>query len=63
MKKTGLIFVVFALLVYCAFAGQSPGVGDNAPEFNLVDGYGNEIKLGDFKGKKNIVLVFYSRHG
>ncbi len=63
MKKIGLILVVFAFLVYFPSAGQSQVVGDNAPESNLVDGFGNEIKLGDFKGKKNVVLVFYSSHG
>jgi peroxiredoxin len=63
MKKIGLILLIFAFLINGASAGQSPVVGDNAPESNLVDGFGNEIRLGDFKGKKNVVLVFYSEHG
>jgi peroxiredoxin len=63
MKKIGLILLVFAFLINGASAGQSPGEGDISPEFNLVDGSGNEIRLGDFKGKKNVVLVFYSRNG
>jgi peroxiredoxin len=66
MKKIGLILVVFAFLVYFASAGQSqevsPEVGDNAPDFSLVDASGNEIRLDDFKGKKNVVLVFYAQH-
>ena len=66
MKKIGLILVVFAFLVYFASAGQSqevsPEVGDNAPDFSLVDASGNEIRLSDFKGKKNVVLVFYADH-
>jgi len=66
MKKIGLILVAFTFLVYCASDGQSqevsPKVGDNAPDFSLVDDSGNEIRLGDFKGKKNVVLVFYSQH-
>ena len=41
-------------------AGQSPEIGDSAPDFSLVDVSGNEIRLGDFKGKKNVVLVFYA---
>ena len=66
MKKIGLILLVVAFLVYCASAGQSqevsPKVGDNAPDFSLVDASGNEIRLSDFKGKKNVVLVFYADH-
>ena len=60
MKKIGLILVVFAFLIIGASAGQSPEVGDSAPGFSLVDVSGNEIRLGDFKGKKNVVLVFYA---
>ena len=62
MKKIGLVLVLFAFLVYCPSAGQSQEVGDNAPDFSLVDASGKEIKLGNFKGEKNVVLVFYSEH-
>jgi peroxiredoxin Q/BCP len=34
-------------------------VGDKAPDFSLEDQDGNKVKLSDFKGKKNVVLVFY----
>jgi peroxiredoxin len=34
-------------------------VGQTAPEFTLKDQYDKEVKLSDFKGKKNVVLVFY----
>ena len=37
-------------------------LGDIAPDFSLTDVSGNQIKLADFKGKKNVVLVFYSWH-
>jgi hypothetical protein len=64
MKKIGLILVVFAFLVYWTSTGQSqevsPKVGDNAPDFSLVDASGNEIRLGDFKGKKIVALIFYA---
>ena len=62
MKKIGFILVVFAFLINGASAGQSPGVGDIAPDFSLVDASGKEIKLGDFKGKKNVTLIFYAEH-
>ena len=62
MKKIALILVVFAFLAYCPSIGQSKEVGDIAPDFILVDASGKEIKLGEFKEKKNVVLVFYSEH-
>ena len=66
MKKIILILLVFSLLLYCAYAGQfqgvSPKIGDPAPDFSLVAVSGRRIRLSDFKGKKNVVLVFYARH-
>jgi cytochrome oxidase Cu insertion factor (SCO1/SenC/PrrC family) len=64
MKKTGLILVVFAFLVSCASTAQSPElspmVGENAPDFSLVDVSGDQVRLSDFKGEKNVVLIFYT---
>jgi len=34
-------------------------VGTAAPEFSLKDQNQKEVKLSDFKGKKNVVIVFY----
>lgn len=34
-------------------------VGQAAPDFTLTDTAGKEVKLSDFKGKKNVVLAFY----
>ena len=66
MKKIGLILLVFALLAGCASTQQSsapsPEVGDNAPDFSLLDVSGNEVRLSDFKGKKKVVLIFYAQH-
>lgn len=33
-------------------------LNQSAPDFNLVDFKGNEIHLSDFRGTKNILLVF-----
>jgi mycoredoxin-dependent peroxiredoxin len=34
-------------------------VGEEAPDFELKDQHGTPVKLSDFRGKKNVVLVFY----
>ena len=37
-------------------------VGDVAPDFTLEDMAGAKITLSEFRGKKNVVLVFYRGH-
>ena len=34
-------------------------IGQEAPNFTLKDQFGEEVTLSDFRGKKNVVLVFY----
>jgi peroxiredoxin len=34
-------------------------VGDHAPEFTLKDQNGNDVSLADYRGTRNVVLVFY----
>ena len=34
-------------------------VGNEAPDFELSDQHGTPVKLSSFRGKKNVVLVFY----
>src|SRR5437588_1247494 len=34
-------------------------VGDVAPDFNLKDQDQKDVKLSDYRGKKNVVLCFY----
>lgn len=36
-----------------------PKVGDKAPDFNLPDQNGNQVKLAGYAGKKTVVLAFY----
>ncbi|MFD8916138.1 peroxiredoxin [Streptomyces sp. NPDC059575] len=33
--------------------------GDKAPDFELKDNHGRTVKLSDFRGEKNVVLLFY----
>ena len=62
MKRIVLILVVLAISAYYPSIGKSKEVGDIAPDFNLVDASGKEIMLAQFRGKKNIVLIFYAEH-
>lgn len=56
------------LLTTASMSAQSkeglsmPKVGDIAPDFTLKYSDGNdlkEVKLSDYRGKKNVVLAFY----
>lgn len=35
--------------------------GQQAPDFSLLDEKGQEVKLNDFLGKKNVILYFYPK--
>jgi cytochrome oxidase Cu insertion factor (SCO1/SenC/PrrC family) len=37
-------------------------VGQPAPDFTLEDSNGKNVSLADYRGKKNVVLVFYRGH-
>ena len=62
-------FVMIALLLALpspAQQSQQPAiaktnlkVGDVAPDFTLPDQNGNQVKLSEFRGKKNVILAFY----
>jgi peroxiredoxin len=34
-------------------------IGDQAPDFTLTNQFGEEVTLSSFRGKKNVVIVFY----
>ena len=34
-------------------------IGDPAPQFELINQFGESVSLSDFKGKKPVVIVFY----
>ena len=42
-----------------AIAKTNLKVGDVAPDFTLPNQAFKPVKLGDFRGKKNVVLAFY----
>ena len=66
MKKLSLLIAVSLFFVVGAIGQAAPApptthlkVGDMAPDFKLTDTTGKEVKLSDFRGKKNVVLAFY----
>ncbi|MET9729605.1 peroxiredoxin [Streptomyces sp. NPDC006458] len=34
-------------------------VGEKAPDFELKDNHGRTVRLSDFRGEKNVVVIFY----
>lgn len=40
---------------------MSVEIGKPAPEFTLPDQFGTPVSLADFRGSKNVVLVFYPK--
>ncbi len=68
-KRSGVLagLLLAALLATPSFAQNKkevsmPKVGDTAPEFSLKYFDGNDlkdVKLSDYRGKKNVVLAFY----
>lgn len=52
-------------LAAAALLAQQPAqhtnlkVGDLAPDFTLKDNNNHDVKLSDFRGKKNVVLAFF----
>lgn len=72
MRMKAFCLAVLLAMAAFTFARQSPApnqqptapktqlkVGDAAPDFTLTDNNRNQVKLSDFKGKKNVVLAFY----
>lgn len=70
MKRQLVSLSAVVLLLVSAAAAQSQAkagpppepnfkVGDMAPDFTLLDQNRKEVKLSDFRGKKNVVLAFY----
>jgi peroxiredoxin Q/BCP len=44
-----------------AFGSGRPKVGDAAPPFEVISSEGKRVRLGDYSGKKNVVLYFYPK--
>jgi peroxiredoxin Q/BCP len=51
--------IVEALFMLSIFAADPLAAGTQAPDFTLRDQDGNAVTLSSFRGKSNVVLVFY----
>ena len=59
-QLAALTALTFASLAHAdSPAARVLGPGDKAPDFTLLSNDWKEVKLSDFRGKKNVVLVFY----
>jgi peroxiredoxin len=64
MKALRLIAATIAFAVASPVHAEGPeahllGPGHPAPDFTLLSNEWKEVRLSDFRGKKNVVLVFY----
>ncbi len=64
MKIVRILGAVLALALASQARAEAPtarllGAGDKAPDFTLLSDDWKEVKLSEFRGKKNVVLVFY----
>jgi cytochrome oxidase Cu insertion factor (SCO1/SenC/PrrC family) len=70
MRRIGAAAI--GLLFFLNLAGNSPAAaqedvlaktnlkaGDVAPDFTLLSDKWEQVKLSDFRGKKNVILAFY----
>ncbi len=55
-----LVGVVLASMLVIAGAVMAVEVGEKAPDFTLPSTLGKEISLSQFKGKKHVLVQFYS---
>lgn len=62
----GGVALVGALVGYLAWSygwGGVASVGDRAPSFTLEDGDGRPVNVGEYLGRKPVVLAFYMTYG
>lgn len=61
MKTLLSLVIAFGLAATATLQAATPAVGDKAPAFEGKDQDGKTHKLGDYVGKKNLILYFYPK--
>jgi peroxiredoxin Q/BCP len=62
VKNTYNAFIFVVLITGTLFAGGNSmllDIGTKAPDFTIASSDGDTIRLGNFVGKNNVVLIFY----
>ena len=59
MRASALLLALAVSLVPLSAAAAPLQVGDEAPDFALVDQNGKPVRLSDFHGTSNVVVAFY----
>jgi hypothetical protein len=59
-RRRWLIYLLFVAVILGVTGAQALEVGDRAPDFNLRSTAGDLISLSQFKGKKGVLIQFYS---
>lgn len=55
-----MVWVMLVVSLCCTRLVLALEVGDVAPDFTLQSTFGTSITLGQFKGKKHVLIEFYS---
>src|SRR3990172_8553646 len=59
MRTRALLVALAVSLLPLVVAAAPLQVGDQAPNFSLVDQNGQPVRLSDFRGKSNVVVAFF----
>lgn len=59
-KHHWLMYVLLMSILIGATVTNALEIGEPAPDFTLMSTTGKTISLSQFKGKKNVLLQFYS---
>lgn len=60
MRSLLLVSVLLASVLVVVGVATALEVGEQAPDFTLLSTKGEEISLSQFRGKKHVLIQFYS---